>query len=882
MNKMLSGLRALLRRDHRNAEIAEELRAFEEESIAEKMQRGMTRADAERAARAETGSAETVRYKVWSAGWESTAEGIWQDLRYGVRRLIRAPGFALTAIVTLALGIGANVVVFSVLDGLVLRPLGVPDAKNLYQVSRGQEGGDAQSYPDYRDFRDHDTSFSGLLGYEFLQAGMQIDGATARGWGYAATGNYFDVLGVQPALGRFFHAADEHGLASAPYVVLSYDFWRRQFGRSPSVVGKTVQLNHHPFTVIGVAAEGFRGTDVFYWPDYWVPLANAEQVSGWSDYCCRDHLNLTVMGRLKSGVTPQQATSKLNALATQMAKLDRKDDGLSLRLRVPGPAGDEDDPAKKGLLGIMLLAALMLLAACANLAGLFAARAADRAGELAVRMAIGATRWIVLRQLLTEAVLTSIAGGLLGSLGARALLGWLSTWQPFGEFPTRLPVLPDAGVYALAIALSVVSGFVFGVLPARQIWRTDVVTAIKAGFSWTESFRRFAFRDVLLLVQIAVCTLLVTASAVAVRGMQQAMHVPLGFDPAGVTVAQGNLNMQGYTLDNALPVQKRILDEAKAMPGVTSAALADVMPFGNGGAQWFVYRWGTTEFLPSHMAFGAATFLVSPEYLATAQTNLIAGRNFTWHDDKSAPAVAIVNQTFARMLFGNASPIGQRFALWATAKYEIVGEVEDGRYYAVGEKQQPMMMIPFGQGVGGYLSTVTTVLVRSPLPQDQVAAGLRALLSRNAAATPFTVRTWSDSVDLSMMMPRAVTLLLGAMGFLAAVLAMTGVFGMASYSVSKRKKEQGIRIALGAKRAQVMRAALGRPVLLLGCGSALGLLAGVLTSRVVARLGSFATPRDPWVLLSVSAAMVLIGLAATWLPARRVLDIDPARLLRDS
>jgi predicted permease len=877
----MNGLRALLRRGNRNAEIAEELRSFEEASVADKMRSGMSRETAERAVRVETGSAETVRQKVWSAGWESVAEGIWRDVRHGMRRLIRAPGFTLTAIITLALGIGANVVVFSVLNGLVLRPLGVPDPKSLYQIGRGANGGDTHSYPDYRDLRDRDTSFDGILAYKLLSAGMQIDQGTVRAWGYTTSGNYFDVLGVQPALGHFFHAADERGLGSAPYIVLSYDFWRRQFGANPNVLGTMVKLNQHPFTVIGVAREGFRGTDRFFWPDYWIPVTNAEQVTGWSDFCCRDHYGLTMMGRLKPGVKPSQAMESLNTMAAEMGRIDHKDEGLVLRLREPGPAGDENDPTKKGLLGIMLLTGLVLLAACTNLASIFAARAADRSGELAMRMAIGASRWIVLRQLLTETVIISLAGGVAGSLMAHLVLGWLTIWQPFGDFPVRLPVMPDARIYAGAAALSLAIGIFFGHFPARQIWRTNLVEAIRSGSAGMESFRRFALRDVLLLVQVTVCTLLITASAVAVRSMGKAMDIPLGFRPEGVTIAQGDLSMAGYTGDNSLALQKRILAEAQAVPGVTEATLSDNVPFGNGGGNWFVYKWDTTEFVPAHMAFGATTFLVAPGFLQTVQMPLISGRDFTWHDDKTTPNVAIVNETFAKQLYGNESPIGKRFALWATAKYEIVGEVANARYYSIGEKQQAMMMMPFAQGVGSYLTTNTTLAVRSALPEEQVNTALHDLLGREAPATPFHIWQWRKSVDRSLTMPRAVTLLLTLMGILAAVLAMTGIFGMASYSVSKRKREQGIRIALGAAQLQVLRATLGRPVLLLVFGSLLGMAGGILCSRFVGRLGAFATPSDPLVVLSVCAALLLIGVVATWIPVRRTLHIDPARLLRE-
>jgi predicted permease len=874
--------RQIFRRSQIHDDLAEEIQQHLAEEVDSLVTGGMNRRDAEFAARRRFGNVTHIEEQ-GSEAWRMPNLEEWlADFKFALRRLKASPGFALAALITLALGIGANVVVFSVLNGLILRPLGVPDAKNLYQISHGKNGGDWQSYPDYKDFRDRDPSFSGIIAYKFLTAGLSIDNATVRSWGFAVTENYFDVLGVQPALGHFFHAQDEHGLGSAPYVVLSYDFWRRQFGARPDVLDKAVKLNGHPFTVIGVAEPHFRGTEVYFWPDYWTPVVNAEQVTGWSDFCCRDHIGFLIMGRLKQGITAQQATESLNALAARMAREDKKDDGLSLRLRQPGPAGDENDPTKRGLLGIMLLAGLVLLAACANLASIFAARAADRAGELAVRMAIGATRWIVLRQLLTEAVLVSLMGGLLGSLFALQLLQSLSRWRPFGDFPIRLLVVPDVAVYLLAIGLSLASGIFFGLLPARQVWRTDVVQAIKTGYVWTESFRRFAMRDLLLLIQIVVCTLLVTASAVAMRGMVRAMHVRLGFNSQGVTVAQTDLNMAGYTNDSALPVQKRILAQAQGMPGVTSATMADNMPFSNSGGQWFVYRWGTTDFVPAHMAFAAITFQVAPGYLQTVQTPLLAGRDFTWHDDKNAPNVAIVNQTFARMLYGKSSPIGQKFALWATAQYQIVGEVEDGKYHSVGEKPEPMMMMPLAQGVGGNMSTAATLLVRSRLPPDQVTSALHRMLSREVPGTPFTERSWTDSVDLSLIPMRAITMVLAVMGLLAAVLAMTGILGMASYSVAKRMKEQGIRIALGARRPQVMRAVLGRPLLLLVCGSILGLGAGLLTSHVIAHLGSLATPRDPLVMFGVCLAMILIGVVATWIPARRMLAVDPAQLLRDA
>ena len=860
-------------------DLSEEIQQHLAEKTEALMAGGMSRKEAEYAAKREFGNVTRIEESGREAWMWPRMESVVSDVTFAVRKLRKSPGFALTAILTLALGIGANVVVFSILNGLILRPLDVPQPGNVFQVVHRADWS-TQSYRDYLDYRDRDPSFSGMMAYEYMRVGLSVRKAAVRSWGYAASGNYFDVLGVQPALGRFFHASDEHGPASAPYIVLSYDFWRRQFDSNPNVLGETVELNQHPFTVIGVARQDFHGTEVFFWADYWIPLVNAAQVTGFDDLPYRDHYSFTVLGRLKPGVTPQQATHSLNALTARMAKEDPKDDGLTALVRRPGPAGDDQAPEKKALLGMMLLAVLVLLAACANLASIFAARAADRSAELAIRLAIGSSRWTILRQLLTEAVIVSIVGGLVGSFFARLLLGTLSQWQPFGDFPTHFLIAPDARVYLVALALSVGSGILFGLLPARQVWSTDVVQAIKSGYLHTESFRRFAVRDLLLTVQIVVCTFLVTASLVAVRGMVRALRVPLAFQPEGVTLAQAELRMAGYSGEQSLPVQKRMLEAAAAIPGVTAAAVSDMVPFLGGGG-WIVYRWDTTEFLPSHRAFDAPSYLISPGYLQAAETRLLAGRDFTWHDDGKSPRVAIVNQTFVRRLYGDRSAIGQRFALWATARYEVVGVVEDGKYGSVSEDPQPVMFIPLAQGVGEVMSTNVTVTVRSPLPQNQIATSLRSTLTGIEPGVPFTVRSWADAVNLSMVPARAATVVLGVMGLLAAMLAVTGVFGMASYSVSRRMKEQGIRMALGAQGLDVLRSALERPLFLLTGGAGIGLAAALLATNLLAHLVSFATPRDPVVLAGVLFAMTLLGLVATWIPARRALAIDPARLLRE-
>jgi predicted permease len=527
-----------------------------------------------------------------------------------------------------------------------------------------------------------------------------------------------------------------------------------------------------------------------------------------------------------------------------------------------------------------LLAVLVLLAACANLAGIFAARAADRSSELAIRLAIGSSRWAVARQLLTEAVLVSLIGGIVGTFFARLLLVAIAQIR-VSDFPAHFLIAPDARVYLVAIALSVASGIVFGILPARQVWNTDVVQAIKSNFA-AGSFRRFAMRDALLLIQVAVCTLLVTSALVAVHGMIQRLRAPLGIAPAGVTLAQVDLKVAGVPDAQSRIVLRRLLDAAAAIPGVTAAATSDYVPF-LGVWGWGVYSWDTTDFLPSHTVFSAITYSVSPGYFRVAGTHLLSGRDITPDDKLGSPIVAIVNETFARRLFHTTRVVGKRFKLFDPAGFEIVGVVEDGKYVDPGEDPEPAIFIAYAQGIGPYIvSGPVTVLVRSPLPQDQVTRALHKALTQVVSTAPINVLSWSDAIDRSMMMARTAATVLGVMGLMAALLAVTGLFGMASYSVSKRMKEQGIRIALGAQRFQVMRSTLSRPILILISGSCIGLIGGVLAASLLAHLISFATTRDPLVFSCVLFTMMLLGIIATWIPARRALAIDPARLLRDS
>src|ERR1700722_7328934 len=639
------------------------------------------------------------------------------DIRLALRQLRKAPGFAFTAVLTLALAIGANAIVFSVLNALILRPLKVPHPETLFMLERayGSDTTPSESYPDYRDLRDRNRSFDSLVLYNIM-GGVGLDtghGNPSVVWPYAVSGNYFDALGVQPYLGRFIHASEERGPNSMPEIILSYALWHSHFNGDPGVVGRTVQINKHPFTIIGGCRADFRGTELFFAPDLWAPLVNAPQIGEWFSLEERGNHNAWAAGHLKAGVTPTAAASDLNAIANSLAKTYPKSDaGLKFSLSRPGLAGNTlGRPTRAFMLGLMLLAGLILLAACANLGSLFAARAADRSREIAVRMALGSRRQLILRQLFTEAVLVSLAGGVCGMAGAVVILRALSTWRPIPNIPINVPVNPDVNTYALAFLLAVLSGMFFGLVPIRQILRSDPWQIIRTGSTGVGGSRRFTLRDVLLGLQIAICAVLVTASLVAVRGLARSLQSNYGIQPKNVMLAQTDLKMAGYDADQRVPMQKRMLDAAAAIPGVTAVGYADRLPLSIGGGDSTVFTDTTTDFRPTNAAADAQNFSVSPDYFRAAGTALLAGRSFTMHDEDKAPVVAVVNRKFAIQVFGSVDKaIGNHFKFWGGSnRAEVIGVVEDGKYQPLPEDPNPAMFFSFLQ----HPSSDTWLIVRS-------------------------------------------------------------------------------------------------------------------------------------------------------------------------
>jgi predicted permease len=857
-------------------DLSEEIRLHMEERTEQLMRDGMSAEEAVRAARRAFGNRTLLEERSREVWQWPTLESIWADVRFALRQLRKSPGFTITAVLTLTLAIGANAVVFGVLNALILRPLNVPQAESLFIIQHGTD-----SYPDYLDLRQRNRSFEDVAVFAIRQSGLDTDKDPSNVWQYETSSNYFDVLRIQPYLGRFFHASDEHGPNSAPYAVLSYAYWHNHFQDDRTVVGRVVRLNKHPFTILGVAPPGFQGTILFFASDIFVPIVNHDQLSGEKVLNARaSRWMFETVGHLRPGVTPAQATADLSSVDSYLKKTYPKEEGNEpYTLARAGLHGDYlNGPTRAFLTGLMLLSGLILLAACANLGSLFAARAADRSREVALRLALGSSRARILRQLFTESVLLSLAGGVAGLTVSILLLRRLSVWQPFPRFPLHLPVSPDANVYLVALVLALVSGVLFGIVPVRQILRANPYEIVKAGS--TSAFgRRVTVRDVLLVVQIAICAVLVTSSMVAVRGLIRSMHSNFGFDPRNAMLVDTDLATAGYSGERVPAMQRRMIDAIQAIPGVESVGSVNWPPLEPpGGWQGIVYTDTTEDLSPSNAAADPYLYNITPDYFRASGTALLAGRAFTWHDDTNAPRVAVVNREFAKRILGSIpDAVGRYFKLRDGTRVRVVGMVEDGKYLNLTENQQPAMFLPLLQSPASW----TWLAVRSSRDPQQLAAAMRSALRDIDPGMVLAIRPWSTELGGTLFPSRMATVSLGVLGVMGGMLSITGIFGMAAYSVSKRLREMGIRMALGAQRNEVLQAALGRAFKLLAIGSGAGLVLGLLATKVLAFIVYQATPRDPLVLVGVVLAMAALGLLATWIPAQRALSVNPLTLLRE-
>jgi len=804
-------------------------------------------------------------------------DSLLQDFRLALRRLGQSPGFAFAAILTLALGIGANTTTFSAINKLILRPL--PAKQPLDLVFLNTQMGSNLSYPTYKDFRDRTRSLSGLIAERVAPVGMSYGGSNAHVWGYEVSGNYFEVLGVQAVLGRSLTPADDQKPGAHPVVVLGYGSWQSRFASDPAIAGKTVKINGLDYTILGVMPRGFFGTELLLTPEFFVPIAMENQIepgNPWLD--SRNTWNLWTVGRLKPGVTSAQAEAEFNTVAAQIIREHPELEGLRILLSPPGLVGTTLRGAVIGFAAVLMgVAGLVLLIACTNLASLLLSRAADRRKEIAIRLALGASKWRLTRQLLVESLLLSLAGAAAGLLVAVWFVDGLAAWRPPIDIPISTEFIIDQRVLAFTITAGLLTTLLFGLAPAIQSARTELLPALK-NVSFTEHLRRWHLREILVTSQIALSVVLLVSTVLVLRSLQQALTINIGFNPRNAAVVGFDLGLAGYDQTHGREFQRRTIEKVSALAGIQSAGFANSLPLSLDQSTTTVRRFDRPEPKPSERQ-GANYYMVNPGYFRTMQTRILAGRDFDLHDRQSSPHVAIVNQTFARRVFPNENPVGKKLVdSNRDNPTEIVGIVEDGKYVSLND--DPKLAI-FWPNLQRYNSS-TIVVARSSLPPEQVVRMIQHVVHDLDPGLPFyQAGSLDDHLRLPLFPARLAATLLGAFGGLAIVLAATGVYGVMAYAVSRRRREIGIRMAIGATQAQVMGLVLYRTMILLSVGASTGALAALALAGLMSPILYGVSPKDPAAFALAALLIAIVALTAAWLPARRAAGIEPASALRE-
>ena len=799
-----------------------------------------------------------------------------QDIRLSLRRLAQTPGFTVVTVTTLALAIGANTTTFSALNQFLLRPLPVERPNELVFLNTGR--GISQSYPNFIDFRDSNRTLSGLIAYRIQPVGISHAGKNSHIWGYEASGNYFDVLGVRPILGRTFGPEDDQISSPRPVIVISYAAWQNRFAGDPNIIGQSVKLNGLDYTILGVAPRGFYGTEKLLTAEFWAPMAMEPQIEPGNNWLNNDATwNVWVLGRLKTGVTAQQAEADLNAIATSLASKGPFNIGMKIHLSPPGLIGTAlRGPVTGFATVLMALAGMMLLIVCVNIAGILLARAAGRRKEFSIRLALGAPRWKLVRQLLTESLVLSIAGAGLGVLIALWLLDLLRAFKMPLSIPAATSLPFDWRVLLFTVGICLATMLLFGLAPAIHAARVDLVPGLKNQLS--ERFRRLQFRDLLVGAQVALSLVLLVGTVLVVRSLQRALTIDIGFNPRHAVAVVFDVGLNGYSKEQGQAFENRLMAQLATVPGLDSFALASTIPLSISQSHTVVFAEGKPAPAPAD-APSANFYAVGPGFFHTMQTRLIAGREFDQRDSASAAPVAIINQALARRLFPNEDPLGKRVSQGANGPWkQITGIVQDGKYDSLNDDSQPAIFWPRAQR---YDSTMTIVARSAAPPADVLRRIQAAVYSLDPTLPFFQADSLENHLSLPLLPARIAAIMLGGFGVLAVILAATGLYGMLAYAVSKRTREIGIRVAIGASRANVLSLVLRRAMLIVASASVLGAVLALAVGRFFTPVLYGVSPRDPATYALSMMLMAAIGAVACLIPARRALGIEAMVALRE-
>lgn len=886
LRNLKAGLRNLFRREAVNGEIDEELQGFFEAAVEENLRRGMGRAEAERAARVAIGSAAAVKDQVHAAGWETHIETLTQDVRYGLRALRNQPAFTAVAVLTLALGIGVNTGIFTILNAVTLKPLTAPQSGRLISIYQQQTGKYRRnvhgspglaSYFEYQQFRDNNHVLEGLMAYMPMVEATLGDGRSKPAMGTLASCEYFEVLQARIALGRGFNAADCSAPGAGPVVVLSYDLWRDQFGSDPGIIGTTVHLNRAPLVVVGVAPQGFTGTE-FVPSDWWAPVTMQNSLERGNDLLSQETTSwLVLRGRTRPGVSLSQVRADLSVI---VARLDRlRPPGLTTRLSVH-QASMYDMPELRGIIlgvGAALLCAvgMVLLVACANVANLLLARAAGRRKEIAVRLAIGATRGRILRQLLTESVLLAVLGGILGTLvsfwSSAALVRYLLTHLPHGSWTFLIDVRPDLNVLVAAAALTLLTGVIFGLAPALQATRSDLTFAMKEDAAGPEPKRgRLAFlRNTLVSTQVAASMVLLLAAGLFMRSLGQAQSADTGFEMRSIATIAFNLRSAAYDAKQAQSFMQQLQERIEALPGVQGVAAVELIPLNSD----FVSNGYELKGTGRHIQIEDNR--VQPSFFSILQVPIVRGRNFTGAEISTGAPVAIVTESTARHLWPGEDPLG-KVLVEGKSEFEVIGVAHDAQVSHLGDVSRPYLYLPAGPGSQMHLS----LLARTSTDMAATQRGMRLAAAAIDPELPVDVLTLEDTRELWSAPTRIISIMAGFLGTLALALAVMGVYGMVSYSVSLRLREIGIRMALGATGGDVAGMIVRKAMLPVAIGAVAGVALCAGVSTLMAGLLYGISPHDPFAFFGVPSFLLAAALLACYIPSRRAMRVNPMETLR--
>ncbi|HEY2115238.1 MAG TPA: ABC transporter permease [Candidatus Angelobacter sp.] len=813
-----------------------------------------------------------------------------QDIRYALRNLRKSPAFAAIAVITLALGIGANTAIFTVVNAVFFHPIPVKDPARLVEIFTIDQrkffgltnNFFPTSYPNAQDIQQRAQSFDGMTVYAFLftPVSMTVNGQPNQYFAQLSSGNYFDVLGVHAQLGRTFRPEEDSTAGAGPVVVLNHGFWERVFAANPNVIGQNVLINGQGFSIIGVAPKGFQGTSVIGGPDMWIPMSMHDQIlAGLTKQLFNERrfLGYNSVARLKPGASAQQAKAELQAIALDLEKaFPLANQGRSFTLQPlleSSIAANQRDQFKRAGIMLMAVVGIVLVIACFNIANLLLTRASGRRREMSIRVAIGASRSRIVTQLLTEALVLAIAGGALG-LGL-ALAGRDLMWR------FRPPQLPADGmdlsldwhVLVFTFVVAIGTGLIFGLAPALQSSRPDLVSELKerAGGDLRKG-TRFNVRDILISLQVAVCLIALVGAGLFLISLRNARTMDTGFDTHNLAMLSFDLGALNYDAPRAREFERRALEAAQNTPGVSGAALSNTIPLFNGGFGRTLFKEGEDN-NNGQSGHVSQYSVMSPEYLQTMGIAMVRGRGFDSTIRENTPRVAIINETAAKQIWPNEDPIGKRFTFFRdTSATQVIGIVRDSTYNALGEASRPYMYVPLIQNPNAAM----TIFFRTQADPRSALSSVRAQIQAMDRNLPIT-NVWAigEVISQSLWASSFGASLLTVFAMIAMVLCAVGIYGVVGYSVGQRIREFGIRLALGAQPRDVLLMVLKHCAVIMGAGLMLGLVVAFLLARLVVTFLYGVNTNSPLAFLAMALVLAAVGVFASYIPARRAAKVDP-------